>query len=349
VMGDVDGELPDVETPVAVTARVEGPARHDTERNHTATHLLHAALRAVLGDHVLQRGSLVAPDRLRFDFSHSQPMTPAEIREVEDRVNEAILQDQDVCADHLGYDEAIEKGAMALFGEKYGDTVRMISVPGVSMELCGGTHVRHTGEIGLFRVVSETGTGAGVRRIEAVTGREAYRRAVRREQTLREAAELLRAPEDMVLRRIEQLQQDNKELERALEQTRREGAADVVSELVGSAADVDGARVVAREVQVADQNALRALGDQLRDRLGSGVVVLAARSEDRTALFAVVTDDLIGKGVRADSVVREVARLTGGSGGGRPHMAQGGVGDAGKVEEALRQAPEIVRSMLEPA
>ncbi len=229
------------------------------------------------------------------------------------------------------------------------------------MELCGGTHVRHTGEIGLFRIVSETGTGAGVRRIEAVTGREAYRRVVRQEETLREAAELLRAPDDMVLRRIEQLQQENRELERELERARKEelerelerarkeGAADVVSDLVDAAADVDGTRVVASEVRVADQNELRSLGDQLRDRLGSGVVVLAARSEDRTALFAVVTDDLIGKGVRADQVVREVAKLTGGSGGGRPHMAQGGVGDDGKVEEALGRAPEIVRSLLERA
>ena len=347
VLGDVEGELPEDQGPVAVKARVEARTRHDTERNHTATHLLHAALREVLGDHVLQRGSLVAPDRLRFDFSHPQPMTPEEVRRVEDLVNEAILDDQDVCVDFLGYDDAIQKGAMALFGEKYGDTVRMISVPGVSMELCGGTHVRRTGEIGLFRVVSETGTGAGVRRVEAVTGREAYRLAVRHEDTLQEVAGLLRVPTDQVVRRVEQLQAETRELEKQLERARRQGAADAVGGLVDSAARVDDVRVIAQEVEVADQDELRALGDQLRDRLETGVVILAARTGDRVALFAVVTDDLIGRGVRADQVVRQVAQLTGGSGGGRPHMAQGGVGDPARVPEALGQAADIVRKLLE--
>ena len=347
LIGSVEGEFPASESPFPARATVLPRVRRDTERNHTATHLLHAALRSVLGDHVLQRGSLVAPDRLRFDFSHPEPMTPDQIREVEDRVNRAILDDQDVCIDFLGYDEAIQRGAMALFGEKYGDTVRMISIPGVSMELCGGTHVRHTGEIGLFRIVSETGTGAGVRRIEAVTGTVAYERSVRQEETLRRAAELLRVPTDMLVRRIEQLQAESKELEKALEQARREGAADVVGSLVEEAAQVNGARVVAREVEVADQDQLRALGDQLRDRIGSGVVVLAAKPGGSASFFAVVTDDLIGRGVRADQVVRQVAQITGASGGGRPHMAQGGVGDATKVGEALEKAADIVRSLLE--
>jgi alanyl-tRNA synthetase len=347
VIGDLEGTLPDDAGPLPVTASVEGPARHDTERNHTATHLLHAALREVLGDHVLQRGSLVAPDRLRFDFSHPEPMTGDEIRRVEDLVNEAILEDQDVCVDFLGYDEAIDRGAMALFGEKYDDTVRMIRIPGVSMELCGGTHVRHTGEIGLFRVVSETGTGSGVRRIEAVTGREAYRHVVRQQDTIRRVSGLLRSPEEMLVRRVEQLQEENRELAKQLERARRRGAADAVGDLVTEAVEVAGVRVVASEVEVADQDELRTLGDQLRDRLGSGVVVLAARSDDRTSLFTVVTDDLIEKGVRADQVVRRVAQVTGASGGGRPHMAQGGVGDDDKVGEALERAPGIVGAMLE--
>ena len=346
ILGDIEGDFPEGGEPIAVSARVTAPVRQDTERNHTATHLLHAALREVLGEHVLQRGSLVAPDRLRFDFSHSQPLTPEEVGRVEELVNGAILDDQDVCVDYLGYDEAIQKGAMALFGEKYGDTVRMISVPGVSMELCGGTHVRHTGEIGLFRIVSETGTGSGVRRVEAVTGREAYRRVVRQDELLREIGDRLRAPEEMLVRRIDQLQEEKRELEKQLERARREGAADVVGDLVSGATDINGAKVIATEVEVVDQDELRALGDQLRDRLGSGVVILAARSEDRTALFAVVTDDLISRGVRADIVVREVARVTGGSGGGRPHMAQGGVGDPNKVGEALGQAGEVVRSLM---
>jgi alanyl-tRNA synthetase len=347
VLGDVEGDFPGAGKPIPARARVESVTRHDTERNHTATHLLHAALRKVLGEHVLQRGSLVAPDRLRFDFSHAAPMTPDELRQVEDEVNRAILEDQDVCIDFLGYDDAIRRGAMALFGEKYGDTVRMISIPGVSMELCGGTHVRRTGEIGLFRIVAETGTGAGVRRVEAVTGPEAYRRVVAQDALLQETAALLRAPVDQLPRRVEQLQAELRELEKQLERARKEGAGDRVGELVESAVNVDGARVIAREVEVADQDELRALGDRLRDSLGSGVVILAARSEDRTALFSVVTDDLISRGVRADQVVRRVAQITGGSGGGRPHMAQGGVGDAAKVEEALGEAAGIVRSLLE--
>ncbi len=349
VMGDVEGDFSGADGPIPVEARVASPTRHDTERNHTATHLLHAALREVLGDHVLQRGSLVAPDRLRFDFSHPEPMTPEQIRRVEDLVNEAILRDHDVRVDFLAYDRAIEEGAMALFGEKYGDTVRVIRIPGVSMELCGGTHVRHTGEIGLFRIVSETGTGAGVRRVEAVTGREAYRVVKEQQDRLREAADVLRVPTDMVVRKVGQLQEEHREMEKQLERARKEGAADRVGELVEGAAEVDGARVLATAIEVADQDELRALGDQLRDRLGSGVVVLAARAGGSTSLFSVVTDDLIGKGVRADRVVREVAQLTGGSGGGRPHMAQGGVGDDSRVDEALAKAPEIVRSLLEGA
>ena len=235
---------------------------------------------------------------------------------------------------------------MALFGEKYGDVVRVIEVPGVSMELCGGTHVRHTGEIGLFRIVSESGVASGVRRIEAVTGPAAYRRAVEQEETLHEAASLLKTSPDNLLRRIEQLIEENRELERQLERARAAGTADVVGQLLEAASAVDGARVVATEVDVASSDELRTLGDRLRERLGSGAAVLAARFPEKTALFAVVTDDLIAKGVRADRLVREVAQLTGGSGGGRPHMAQGGVGDPAKVGEALGRTDAIVRELL---
>src|SRR5690606_20936390 len=310
------------------------------------TPLRAAAWRRVLGTPVLQRAWLVAPARLRFDFSHPRPMTPEEIRQVEDEVNRAILADIDVCMDYMGYPEAVAKGAMALFGEKYGDVVRVIDVPGVSMELCGGTHVRHTGEIGLFRIVSESGVASGVRRIEAVTGSAAYRRAVEQEATLREAASLLKTSPDNLLRRIEQLLEENRELARQLERARAAGAADVVGQLVEAAESVDGARVVATEVEVASADELRLLGDRLRERMGSGAAVLAARFPEKTALFAVVTDDLIAKGVRADRLVREVAQATGGSGGGPPHMAQGGVGDPAKVAEALGRTSAIVRDLL---
>jgi alanyl-tRNA synthetase len=349
VLGDVDGDFPEPRAPLRVHARVETPARHDTERNHTATHLLHAALRSTLGEHVMQRGSLVAPDRLRFDFSHPRPLTAVEIRAVEEAVNEGVLADSDVCIDFMGYPDAVKRGAMALFGEKYGDVVRVVSIPGVSMELCGGTHVRHTGEIGLFRIVAESGVAAGVRRIEAVTGREAYRRDVAQEDTLRAAAALLRTPPENLLRRLDLVIEENRALSRQLERARQEGAGDVVGELLSGADTVAGTTVVARELEVASAEELRTLGDRLRERLGSGAAVIAARLPDKVALLAVVTDDLIRRGLRADALVREIAGVTGGSGGGRPHLAQGGVGDAGRVADALGRMPGLVRAALQDA
>jgi alanyl-tRNA synthetase len=345
VIGNVDGDMPVTDAPLPVRAQVY-PDRRETMRNHTATHLLHAALRAELGEHVLQRGSLVAPDRLRFDFSHSGPMTPDQVRAVEERVNAAILQDIDLVIEEKPYAEAISLGAMALFGEKYGDIVRVVMVPGISTELCGGTHVRHTGDIGIFRIVSETGVAAGIRRVEAVTGTAAYRRAVEREDLLNQAAAAVKTTPETLLRRLEQLLDENRELRRQLERARQSGAADVIGVLVAEAESVAGTRVIAREIEVTGADELREVGDRLRERLGSGAAVLAARGGERVALMAVVTDDLITRGVRADALVREVARLTGGSGGGRPHMAQGGVGDPARLGEALRQVAVMVRTAL---
>jgi alanyl-tRNA synthetase len=219
-------------------------------------------------------------------------------------------------------------------------------VPGVSAELCGGTHVRHTGDIGLFRIVSESGVAAGIRRIEAVTGSAAYRRVVQRDELLEQAAAAVKTTPDALLRRIEQMQEESRELRRQLERAREAGSGDVVNDLIGSAAAVDGAKVIAREVEVADANELRAVGDRLRERLQSGAAVIAGRAPDRVALIAVVTDDLIRRGVRADALVREIAKRTGGSGGGRPHMAQGGVGDASLVAEALSGTVALVIGLL---
>jgi alanyl-tRNA synthetase len=345
VIGNVDGDLPPLTAPLRVRAAVYAD-RRDTMRNHTATHLLHAALRNVLGEHVLQRGSLVAPDRLRFDFSHPRPMTPDEIRAVEEQVNAAILQDIDLVIDQRPYAEAIALGAMALFGEKYGDVVRVVRIPGVSTELCGGTHVRHTGDIGHFRIVGETGVAAGVRRVEAITGTGAYRRAVQREELLEQASALVRATPDTLLRRLEQLVHENRELKRQLERARQSSGGDAVGELIGSAHDVDGVKVVARELQGTSGEELRSIGDRLRERLGSGAAIVAGGDGERVALIAVVTDDLIQRGVRADALVRAVAKLAGGSGGGRPHMAQAGVSDAARVGDALARAPDIVRELL---
>ncbi len=346
VLGDVEGNFPGGGQPLRVQAVVLSEERHDTERNHTATHLLHAALRKTLGTHVLQRGSLVAPDRLRFDFSHPKPMTPPEIRAVEAEVNRRILEDHPIRIDFTSYPEAVAKGAMALFGEKYGDVVRMISIPGVSIELCGGTHVRHTGEIGLFRIVQETGVASGVRRVEAVTGSVAYRRAVEQDEALRSMASRLKTTPDNLPRRVEQLADELRDLQRQLEKARQSGATDIVGQLVQNARSVDGVRVIAAEVDVNSNDELRTLGDRIRASMGSAAAVLIAKLGERVALFALVSDDLISKGVRADAIVKEIAALTGGSGGGRPHMAQGGVGDAARIGEVLERAPEIVRNLL---
>jgi alanyl-tRNA synthetase len=342
VLGAVDGEF----RPGLVRAVVEEPTRRDTERNHTATHLLHAALRGVLGEHVHQMGSLVAPDRLRFDFSHSGPMTAGEIAEVEERVNRAIWLNAPVSADPMPYKEAIALGAMALFSEKYGDVVRVVRIPGVSMELCGGTHVRSTGQIGLFRIVSESGVAAGVRRIEAVTGPGAFERMRRDERTLREAASLLRTREENLIPRLGAVLEEQRELQRSLQKARSSQGADAVNELIEAAPLVEGARVVTMgPLDVDSVEELKAQGDRLRERLKSGVGILAAYGSKPT-LVAVVTDDLVKRGVNAGTVVREVAALTGGKGGGKPHIAQASIGDVALAPEALARAAEIVRGML---
>jgi alanyl-tRNA synthetase len=328
-----------------VEARVDRGLRHDTERNHTATHLLHAALREVLGDHVAQRGSLVAPDRLRFDFSNPEPVGPEALAEIERRVNEAIWADHPVRWEILPRDEALSRGAMALFGEKYGDEVRVVEIPGVSLELCGGTHLSHTGEAGLFRIVKEGGVASGVRRVEAVTGPEAFRRLARAEAELEDLSGVLKVSRENLRRRIEQLLDERGELERLLEELRRSGGSGeevLVDEAVALRSGGE-ARYRAVRVPVRDADDARALGDAFRAESKGGVLALAADGADgKSALFVFVTDDLVGAGIRAGDLVREIAAITGGRGGGRPHMAQGGVEDPAKVEEALRAGPGIL-------
>ena len=341
VVGTVEGKF----VPGDVRAAVD-PMRSDTHRNHTATHLLHAALRTVLGEHVTQAGSLVAPDRLRFDFTHTGPLSDYEIDEVEQLVNEQIWVNIEVTREQVPYKEAIGRGAMALFGEKYGDIVRVIGVPGFSLELCGGCHVRTTGEIGLFRIVSETGSAAGVRRIEAITGPRAYDRAKSDQHLLgRVSASLKTRPEDLESR-LETLVERERGLQEQMKVSVHRAAESQVKQLIEDATAVDGATVAIGTVEAADSEALRQFGDQLRNQLGSGIGVVAAAVGDKHSLLAVVTDDLIAKGVRADAVVREVAKLAGGKGGGRPHLAQGSTSGPEKAAEALKKVPDIVRPML---
>jgi alanyl-tRNA synthetase len=342
----ISGSLEGAFKPGPVRAVVD-EARRSTQRNHTATHLLHAALRTVLGEHVAQAGSLVAPDRLRFDFSHTGPLTDHEIEEVERIVNEQVWADKAVTKQFLPYRDAIERGAMALFGEKYGDTVRVVEVTGHSLELCGGCHVSTTGEIGLFKIVSETGSAAGVRRIEAVTSSEAYGRVKEQERTLVNLSAMLKVPLERLAQRVQAMMEEHRAYREQVQASVQLTDAGQAADIAGAAVDVDGAKIATGTIDTADSDSLRAFGDQLRERLGSGIGVVVARMGDRHSLLAVVTDDLIGKGIKADAVVREVAKLAGGVGGGRPHMAQASIGEPKKAEKALAKVNEIVRPMLE--
>ncbi|MDE2806610.1 MAG: alanine--tRNA ligase [Gemmatimonadota bacterium] len=331
-----------------VTALVDTRARRDTERNHTATHLLHAALRSVLGEHVVQRGSLVAPDRLRFDFSHTAPMTQAHIEAVEAIVNEGVWLNHPVDTSVRPYDEAVKAGAMALFGEKYADKVRVVEVPGVSMELCGGTHVARTGEIGLFKIRSETGVGGGVRRIEALTGRKAFEYLDRYRDRIEALAVSVKSIPDNVERRVGELLKDKRMLERLVDDLRSRGAggADVLAE---SEFEVDGRRLTYRSVRlsVRGPDDVRKWGDAFRASEGAGVaVVVAQMPKGKLSLFAFASDLAIAGGARADRVVREVAAAVGGSGGGRPHMAQAGVADPDGIADAVRHGAKVLGELV---
>ncbi|WP_420614607.1 alanine--tRNA ligase [Candidatus Palauibacter sp.] len=341
-----EGSLPEADGVVEdhVRAQVD-PSRRETERNHTATHLLHAALRNRLGEHVQQAGSLVAPDRLRFDFSHRGPLTPAERADIEAEVTEAILGNHDVDASERGYDEAIAAGAMALFGEKYGDVVRVIEVPGLSLELCGGTHVRTTGQIGTFRIVSETGVAAGIRRVEAVTGQGAYRRELERDRLLTELAARLRCQPAELAARMDRLLEERDALAEEVRGRRGDAAERQLETLLAGAgatgaADANGARFVSGRLEVPAGTDLGALGDRLRGGMGSGaaVVHVVFPDEDRHAFISVVSDDLIRLGVKAGDLVRVSSRATGSGGGGGARFAQGGVGDPSRTEDGLGAA-----------
>jgi alanyl-tRNA synthetase len=333
---------------------IDTERRWDIMRNHTATHVLHAVLRMRLGDHVHQSGSLVAPERLRFDFTHTQPLSKEELTDIERLANEIVLADFDVHTHITSYKRAIEEGAMALFGEKYGDEVRVVSFgeentlqeEPVSMELCGGTHVESTAEVGSFRVVSEGSVAAGVRRMEVVTGREAERLIEERFDTLASAADLLQTRPEEVTRAIRQLREQNSQLQKELAQMRQKMAREESSELLDRAVNVDGAAVLAVRVDANDVDTLRQMTDWFRDKLGSSVVVVGSVINEKPLLVAAATDDLIKRGVHAGNLVREAAKLIGGGGGGRPNMAQAGGSDAQKLDEALSSVPDWVAQNL---
>jgi len=332
-------------------ATVPRDRRRDTERNHTATHLLHAALRQVLGEHVHQAGSLVEPDRLRFDFAHHGPLSPQQIADVESIVNRGILDGTQVVFEEKPKSEAIAGGAMHLFNEKYGDVVRVVTIPGVSVELCGGTHVRNTAEIAMFKIVSETGIAAGVRRIEAVTGRAALNLFREHERELKEIEALLRSPAGQAVKRVQSLVDERRALEKRLDDALRTGGGgSAIKLLVERGSVVNGVRVVAANVSAPDLPALQAMGDALREQIETGVGVIAASFDNgKNTMLAVVSDDLRDRGIRADTILREIASAAGGKGGGKPHMAQAGFPDAAQMASAVAGAPEIIRKHLDAA
>jgi len=340
------------EVPDSVVAVVDEPSRRDTERNHTATHLLHAALRSELGDHVQQAGSLVAPDRLRFDFSHTGPLSESEKLSIEEAVNRSVWDNVPLEIGQSDYREALDAGAMALFGEKYGDTVRVVSVPELSLELCGGCHVRSTGQIGLFQITSETGVAAGIRRVEAVTGPGAYGRIRDRENLLSGIAATLKSTPADLPRRVETLLSEKASLEAVLSEQHGRDAEGIVTAVVDAAIDLpEGGRMASGSVELPAGSDVAAFGDLLRDRIGSGaaIVHLLGGDQDKAAFLAVVTDDWIGRGLKAGDLVGAASRATGSGGGGRPHLARGGVGDADRVDEALEAAVQRAREVAAAA
>ncbi|MDR8524623.1 alanine--tRNA ligase [Shewanella fidelis] len=328
-----------------LTANVDKKLRHRTELNHSVTHLLHAALRQVLGTHVSQKGSLVDPERLRFDFSHFEGVKASELKEVEDLVNTQIRRNHELTAEVMDIETAKEKGAMALFGEKYDSEVRVVTMGDFSIELCGGTHVGRTGDIGLFKITSEGGIAAGVRRIEAVTGAAAMAYVAKQQAELEEAAALLKGDSASVVAKLKAQLDKTKQLEKELSQLKDKLAAATSADLAGEAVEVNGAKVLVKKLEGVDAGALRGLQDELKQKLQSGIVVLAIAGEEKVNLIVGVTKDLTGK-VKAGELVASIAVQVGGKGGGRPDMAQAGGSQPENLDAALEQVLPWITAKL---
>jgi alanyl-tRNA synthetase len=328
-----------------IVAAVDHGRRAATVLNHSATHLLHAALRDVLGTHVTQKGSLVAPERLRFDFSHFNPVSASELAQIERRVNAEIRSNHAAEIHHMGMQEALDFGAMALFGEKYGERVRVLRMGDTSTELCGGTHVSRTGDIGLFKIIAEGGVSAGVRRIEAVTGQGALDHVAAGERRLDEAARMLGGNAADVGDKLRALLDRQKKLERELESLKAKAASGATADLAGSAVEVRGVKVVASRLEGFDAKALREAVDRLKQQLGNAVVLLAGAKDGKAALIAGVSDSLTGK-VKAGELLSHVAAQINGKGGGRPDMAQGGGDDGPALQQALATVTDWVAQKL---
>lgn len=333
-------------SPGAALFTVEENVRKSIERNHTATHLLHKALKMVLGNHVNQAGSIVLPDKLRFDFNHFQPMTKDELKKVEDIVNSEVLMATPVVTEIMSMSEAKSSGAMALFDEKYGEEVRVLSVGEFSKELCGGTHVKNSGEIGLFRITSEAGIASGVRRIEAVTGFNAIRLMNERERMLDEVQELVKATKNDIVQKVAQHLQEAKTLQKELDEMRKAQSLSFVDDLLAQKEVLEGMNVVRGEVFQVEASELREITEKVLDKLQSGVVVLGTKGEGKVSFSVMISKDLVKKGLHAGKLIKDVAAIAGGGGGGRPDMAQAGGKNPEKLEEALRKVSELLQSMV---
>ncbi len=327
-----------------LTFAIDSDRRQDIRCNHTATHLLHKALREVLGEHVKQSGSLVEPDRFRFDFSHFQAMTPEELSEVERLVNESIRHNYQVITHELSYDEAVAQGALAFFGEKYGENVRMIDVSGFSRELCGGTHVKATGEIGMLKIISESSVAAGVRRIEGVTGSGAQQYVEDLELEREEIAKVIKVQPSELLEKVKRLADQVSKLEKDLKQA-RSGSSGAGKDLMDKVCNIEGISVLAADVNAPDRQILGEWAENYRDRIKSGVVVMGSVIDDKVALVAVVSKDLTSK-VHAGKIVQKLSESVGGKGGGRPDFAQGGGTDTSKYKEVINNIHEFIREHL---
>jgi alanyl-tRNA synthetase len=326
------------------TLTIDADARNRTKANHSATHLLHAALQTVVGDHVAQKGSLVGPNRLRFDFSHHKPVSQSQVQQIETIVYSAVLDNHNVSTELMGLDDAKASGAAALFGEKYGDEVRVVSMGDASVELCGGTHVNSTGEIGMFKIISESGIAAGVRRIEGVTGFGAMDWVRNQSAIATKGASLLKSNVDQLPSAVERIIAEKRALEKQLEKLNREVAKNASGELATAARDINGVMVISAELS-GDASTLREQADRLRDKLGSAVVVLGARGDGSVILVATVSKDLIGKGIHAGKIIKSVAQQVGGGGGGRPDMAQAGGKNPSALPQALDSVYETIASL----
>ena len=335
-----------IKTGDVVTLSVHAADRADTCKNHSATHLLQKALKTVLGSHVEQKGSLVTPDRLRFDFAHFQPMTAEEIAEVEALVNKEIRAALPVTTDVMNIEEAKKSGAMALFDEKYSENVRVVSMGDFSKELCGGTHVANTSEILAFKILSESGIAAGVRRIEALTGDAVFAYYKEQEARLANAAKLLKTKPEAVGEKIEHLYAEIKALQSENEALKSKAAKDALGDVMNQVQEIKGVKLLAARVDDVDMNGLRDLGDQLKEKLGDGVVVLASVKDGKVSLMATATDEAQKKGAHAGNLIKAIAAIVGGGGGGRPGMAQAGGKNPAAVDDAIKEAAKVVESQI---